>query len=85
MNDVAVSVLHLCLEEDFAGARQQLRRLPPDELKRLRRASMALQNLVTARLYAIAQHGFQAEPSPEGDEIFAASSNRDVVQPGRAG
>lgn len=55
MERIAAAVLQDCLAQDFGSARSRLRELAPAELRELQTAAMALQNLVAARRYALAQ------------------------------
>lgn len=55
MTKLGVAALRDCLCQDLESARTRLRELSPEELKELSRACMTLQNLTSARLYAIAQ------------------------------
>jgi hypothetical protein len=78
VDDAVASVMHECLREDFDAARRELRRLTPEELKRLRRAAMALQNLATARLYMLAQQAGRRTATRDFES--ASSANREAVQ-----
>jgi hypothetical protein len=57
MKNSAVAAFRDALCDDFESARQHLTEMTPEELKRLQRACMGLQNLSGARLYALAQWG----------------------------